>query len=880
MSKISVDVRSARIPVLQVGYQGENEVTDVLFDISSWITEFGEGVAQLRVKRPGNSEDESYVLSLIITDGKAVWTVSETDTANKGNGKVQLSYLVGNIVKKAVIYPYKVGKSIVGADSPADPFDSWIERSKAWAIGETLDGHDVPETDETYQNNAKYYAVLATEQGTLATEKATVATEKAAAAAESETNAAASEAAVNGVSTQLTTRMSAIETEQTAQDARMDTFVALQQGSTTGDAELTDIRVGANGTTYASAGSAVRGQISELKSDLVDVKSVTTINKHIGTETKNITDIVTVTDNKYMSLTGIIQDNTTLSMTNKIDVVEGDILFSEGGAENPSFRFVTAFNGDTAVAEKGAEFIQTYTVPEGIDGVVITFKTTDKSNIGTITQKVYKPENIYKDTIDTITIKSANLFNDNDDGNEYGYYMSVNGTKTLSELYNVSHFIPVEAGKTYYFHYDTVDGDRNFARFVTAYAGDTVVESAGAGAVATSVRSWTCPEGITQIRVTYYNETYCTGFMVSTINTSKYVPYGVNLNPDAFEYFKFKKAVNDIINSSGVTPYMSATAESMNDGDTLSVGSNHVKNNKHLVFSANITTFGAGIVIGHGGVLENDYNASYISIMPTSVAVYERTDSPIVIGTYAHGLTIANDIEVTIDNYSDIDAKAKIRIVSQGNSFEQEVNGWQGSNGAIAVNSYGTAMTDCKLSWTTDGYKKDIQMYGDSYFGMRTVDRWAYYLAKDGYAEHILMDGYAGRASDAAITSLTDNLKHSKPKFIVWCMGMNDGSDTSVLEPSQQWSYNRDRVINLCGEYIEPIFATIPTVPTINHEGKNNWIRNSGYRYIDFAKAVGADADGNWYDGTLSSDGVHPTEKGAKALYMRALLDVPELMIN
>lgn len=283
MSRISVDVSSARIPVLQVGYQGENEVTDVLFDISSWITEFGEGVAQLRVKRPGNSEEESYVLSLTITDGIAVWTVSETDTFNKGNGKVQLSYLVGNIVKKAVIYPYKVGKSIVGADNPVDPFDSWIERSKAWAIGETLDGNAVPETDETYQNNAKHYAeqahilgsaqvVLATEQATLATEKATLATEKANAAAASETNAAASEAAVNGVSTQLTTRMSAIETEQSVQSARMDTFTSLPEGSTSGNAELADIRVGANGTTYDTAGNAVRGQIGELKSDLTYVE--------------------------------------------------------------------------------------------------------------------------------------------------------------------------------------------------------------------------------------------------------------------------------------------------------------------------------------------------------------------------------------------------------------------------------------------------------------------------------------------------------------------------------------------------------------------------------------------------------------------------------
>lgn len=70
------------------------------------------------------------------------------------------------------------------------------------------------------------------------------------------------------VNTNLNHATSAQNSKITTLESRMDTFTSLKEGSTTGDAELQDVRVGSDGTKYASAGDAVREQVGKLNDDL------------------------------------------------------------------------------------------------------------------------------------------------------------------------------------------------------------------------------------------------------------------------------------------------------------------------------------------------------------------------------------------------------------------------------------------------------------------------------------------------------------------------------------------------------------------------------------------------------------------------------------
>lgn len=140
--------------------------------------------------------------------------------------------------------------------------------------------------------------------------------------------------------------------------ARIDNLVTAE----TVDDELVDIRVGADGVTYGSAGSSVRGQVSGIYKDL---SHLPTFFKAVRTSFDGV---------GYITLEGSYGTQATASSYILMDVKQGETFLLYGSASTVR-EPVYFFSGSTLLATiTAAEFVSPhlFTVPNGANKMGIT----------------------------------------------------------------------------------------------------------------------------------------------------------------------------------------------------------------------------------------------------------------------------------------------------------------------------------------------------------------------------------------------------------------------------------------------------------------------------------------------------------------------------
>lgn len=618
--------------------------------------------------------------------------------------------------------------------------------------------------------------------------------------------------------------------------------------------------------TAVVLGADLAAQVSDLKTQIEEDEAIT-IETEETEVTTEILGSLTWTSG-YMGITGSTGATSNMQYSNKIHVVEGDILnLSPSAAE---CRFVCAFNGDSAVDLSGEQNVNTYTVPEGIDGIVITVYIPGSnyapSSI-TLTTKEYTKKNILEDRVSDIENDISSIEDEIDTIDEaitvkqYQDETDTDITPTFTDGFMNTSGTVNDTGSSAYFDHtqkitvqegDTVgaykNGNAYDMRFVCAFSGDTPVSIKGWDNSGSTVGPYTVPEGIDGVIISV-RDSYRVNKIVVTHKETAQSAY---VKPAPMGYMMEQ--------------------DTLADGDSMYLPYHNVKNENVYIFNANINTFTK--------IKFSKENSFYIEVDSTNL--YITNDANTL--TIPHNISIADNITLIICNTTAANVSL-IRVSSDGQEFDYTTaTRFLMDDGTPQIQSVGSALSECTFSWISKNVNAPIWLFGDSYFSWYN-NRWTYYLARDGYTKDCLLNGYAGEASANAYNALINLLAITTPKIVVWCMGMNDGDSTTAVNANWLKYYNR--LVNLAKKYgFEIVLYTVPTTPVINNNFKNAIIRESGYRYIEADLAVRIDENGNWIPGALNEgttenpDNVHPTVMGAKIIYHRVIADLPEIMCN
>lgn len=90
--------------------------------------------------------------------------------------------------------------------------------------------------------------------------------------------------AINEVNDSQTNIKEDLNTKINVANSRIDGFTHLSEGSTTGDAELIDGRIGLDGSVYPNIGGAIRGQLADFDSEKANKTALINLEAVVNTK--------------------------------------------------------------------------------------------------------------------------------------------------------------------------------------------------------------------------------------------------------------------------------------------------------------------------------------------------------------------------------------------------------------------------------------------------------------------------------------------------------------------------------------------------------------------------------------------------------------------
>jgi lysophospholipase L1-like esterase len=261
--------------------------------------------------------------------------------------------------------------------------------------------------------------------------------------------------AINQIEQSIEQLSDNLEDDIAIQAARIDNIIALPDGSTTADAELTDIRIGANGITYASAGDAVRAQFSDIKGNqingnLIEIQSENLIGSF--TDDKYATGKTSTENYNTLSYaTADITGYTTLILTCYVDPSNALYPFVLYGDSVPTL------TGNYSDYEALGNKTYKVNIPEGYTGIHINVLISDQPSAlvkgVTTTYKSLEWLKINTDNIgDNFKVNPLQIDRDNfsqeveisDLTTQSGYYIHRTGQTPLAETSLQHYIVPVD----------------------------------------------------------------------------------------------------------------------------------------------------------------------------------------------------------------------------------------------------------------------------------------------------------------------------------------------------------------------------------------------------------------------------------------------------